>query len=158
MKFNNHSALESRTFQYKNPHLEFFCPLCGTKRAVVTNPHLSAKNYLQISLITIFLTALFFSVMQWKGLFLFFAVWASFEGVLRMNFRKEVPCPHCGFDASWYKKDVKVARQKVEAFWRSSGAEVIAQEDLSANVDDQVVGNLAAEGNEFEQFSDRAFN
>ena len=34
-----------------------------------------------------------------------------------MSYRKEIPCPHCGFDASWYKKDVKIARRLVKEFW-----------------------------------------
>ncbi|MAE58216.1 MAG: hypothetical protein CME69_05005 [Halobacteriovorax sp.] len=114
-----YTPLEKRTFRYKNPHMEFFCPLCGTKRAMSTSPHLTLKNYLQISLITMALTAIFYPFMELKGIFFFFVVWALFEGSLRLNFRKEVPCPHCGFDASWYKKDVKIARQKVDEFWHA---------------------------------------
>ena len=30
---------------------------------------------------------------------------------------KQISCPHCGFDATWYKRDVKVARQLVKDFW-----------------------------------------
>ena len=97
--------------------MEFFCPLCGTKRAMSTNPHLSLKNFLQVGLITMAITAILFPLMAWKGVFSFFGVWAVFEAFLRLNFRKEVPCPHCGFDASWYKKDVKIARKKVDDFW-----------------------------------------
>ena len=32
--------------------------------------------------------------------------------------KSEIPCPYCGFDASWYKKDVKIARKKVQEFWK----------------------------------------
>ena len=44
----------------------------------------------------------------------------SMEVYKRLNFRKEIPCPHCGFDASWYKRDVKVARKLVERHWETS--------------------------------------
>jgi hypothetical protein len=44
-------------------------------------------------------------------------VWGAMEFSLRLLFKKEIPCPHCGFDATWYKKDMKVARQKVKEFW-----------------------------------------
>ena len=128
----DYRPLEQRTFRYKNPHMEFFCPLCATKRAVTTSPHLNLKNFLQVSLITMALTAVFFPLMQWKGAFSFFLVWAFFEAALRLNFRKEVPCPHCGFDASWYKKDVNVARRKVDEFWgdhKKSVAQDIPEDD-----------------------------
>jgi hypothetical protein len=52
-----------------------------------------------------------------ESFIVFFAVWGSFELAIRSDFKKQVPCPHCGFDATWYKKDVKVARQKVAEFW-----------------------------------------
>lgn len=48
---------------------------------------------------------------------IFFAIWGVFELAIRSDFKKQVACPHCGFDATWYKKDVKVARQKVAEFW-----------------------------------------
>ncbi|EQC45388.1 hypothetical protein [Bacteriovorax sp. Seq25_V] len=118
---NKNHYIDSRGYKYKNAHLEFFCPLCGTQRAVITNPHLSAKNYLQIFLITVAITACTYFIWELKGIFSFFLVWACFEASLRVNFRKEVPCPHCGFDASWYKKDVKVARTKVHEFWVQRG-------------------------------------
>lgn len=54
-----------------------------------------------------------------KSFFVFFIVWGIFEAALRVVFKKEIPCPHCGFDATWYKKDVKVARDKVKVFWDS---------------------------------------
>ncbi|OIQ19246.1 MAG: hypothetical protein BM556_08145 [Bacteriovorax sp. MedPE-SWde] len=118
MSLQQRAPLESRTFKFKDPHMEFYCPLCGTQRAVVTNPHLNLKNYFQMTLITVAITACLSPVMGMKGIFSFFIVWACFEAALRLNFRKEVPCPHCGFDAAWYKKDVNVAREKVDEFWK----------------------------------------
>lgn len=112
---------DSRAYKFKNAHLEFFCPLCGVERAVVTSPHLNTKNFLQIFLLTAAITACTYPIWELRGIFSFFAVWAGFEAVLRVNFRKEIPCPHCGFDASWYKKDVKVAKSKVHDFWMARG-------------------------------------
>jgi hypothetical protein len=45
-----------------------------------------------------------------------------FELSIRTDFKKQVPCPHCGFDATWYKKDVKVARSVVKEFWDQKNA------------------------------------
>lgn len=59
--------------------------------------------------------------MSLRGVFSFFVYLAAFEWVRRANYRKEIPCPHCGFDASWYKKDVKVARKLVANYWADKG-------------------------------------
>lgn len=109
--------LEQRTFRFKKPALHFFCPLCRTERAITTNHRLSALNYLQVVLLTGFLTAIAFPYAGLKTLAAFFPIWLAFEGVRRILFSREVPCPHCGFDASWYKRDVKVARKRVAEFW-----------------------------------------
>lgn len=52
----------------------------------------------------------------------YFAVWGSFELAIRSDYKKQVACGHCGFDATWYKRDVKVARQKVAEFWAQKNA------------------------------------
>ena len=111
--------LTSRTYRYKKSTMDFFCPLCRTERSFTTSFRLTLMNFIQMSLITIVLTAILFPWLGLKGGFLFFAVWAAFDFGSRVNFRKEIPCPHCGFDASWYKRDVKVARKLVHQFWDS---------------------------------------
>lgn len=109
--------LENRVYRYKNPAKNFFCPLCRTERAVTISPRLTVKNYVQISLTSIVFGAALYPLMNVRSFFVFFIVWAIFELSVRTKFKKEVPCPHCGFDATWYKKDVKVARQRVKDFW-----------------------------------------
>lgn len=109
--------LVKRTYKYKSPAHAFFCPLCRTERAITISPRLTKKNYLQILLTSIVFGAALFPLMGVKCFFIFFIVWAVFELSVRTDFKKQVPCPHCGFDATWYKKDVKVARQLVKDFW-----------------------------------------
>lgn len=58
-----------------------------------------------------------FPIMGTTGFSVFFLIWGLFELVIRSDFKKQIPCPHCGFDASDYKRDVKVAREKVKQFW-----------------------------------------
>ncbi|PIK13830.1 hypothetical protein [Halobacteriovorax sp. JY17] len=111
--------LEYRTYKHKNPKMEFFCPLCTTKRAFHSTPRLSAKNYFQLTLSSILAGAALYPLMGIRSYFVFFIFWALFEAAVRMNFRKEIPCPHCGFDASWYKKDVKMAKKIVHEFWEN---------------------------------------
>ena len=132
----NYRPLEKRTYRYKNPAMEFFCPLCSTKRAITTNPHLSIKNYIQIGMLTIVTSMALWPLMSGRSLFSFFFYWAGFEGVRRLLFRKEIPCPHCGFDASWYKRDVKMAKQLVHNFWdaKTPESEESDSEAISQNL------------------------
>ena len=116
-RIKNWQPLEDRTFRYKKAAMHFFCPLCRTERVIATGHRLTPLNYAQITLLTGLMTALTFPWIGYKGLYAFFPVWLGFEAVRRVLFSKEVPCPHCGFDASWYKRDVKVARKRVEEFW-----------------------------------------
>jgi hypothetical protein len=60
---------------------------------------------------------LIFPFTGFKGGFFIFLVWGGFEFIKRSLFKKEIPCPHCGFDASWYKRDIKVARKLVQEYW-----------------------------------------
>lgn len=109
--------LENRVYKYKNKSRNFFCPLCRTERNVNASPRLTKKNYLQITLTSIVLGAMLFPFFGVESFVTFFAIWGVFELAIRSDFKKQVACPHCGFDATWYKKDVKVARQKVAEFW-----------------------------------------
>jgi hypothetical protein len=131
-----HNPLTHRTFVHKNPAMKFFCPLCRTQRAMTNKLKLSKMNFAQIVLITGAVMAALYPIMGLKSLFTFFVVWFSFEASARMRFRKEIACPHCGFDASWYKRDVKVARRLVHEFWdqRGEGAAQVAPEQEEAEI------------------------
>jgi len=114
---NKLRPLETRPYRYKKPATEFFCPLCRSPRAFASKPRLTKRHYLQMTIITVVIAAMLYPFMKYEGLFCIFIVWAAFEAGVRTNFRKEIPCPYCGFDASWYKRDVKVARRLVKEFW-----------------------------------------
>ena len=109
---------DKRTYRIKGAAMEFYCPLCGLERAITIRPHLTGMHYVQIAIISMTLITLTASRMGAYSLIFFFLTWAGFEAGVRMLFRKEVPCPYCGFDASWYKRDVKIARAKVKEFWK----------------------------------------
>lgn len=110
-------ALENRTYKYKNPTMKFFCPLCRSERAMTVKARLSKRNYFQILLTGLVSSMALYPVLGVRSFISVFFIWAVFELAVRSDFKKQVPCPHCGFDATWYKKDVKVARQKVKEFW-----------------------------------------
>jgi hypothetical protein len=114
--------LVKRTYKYKSPAKEFFCPLCRTERAITISPRLTKKHYVQVLLTSIIFGSMLFPLMGMKCFFIFFVLLAFFELSIRTDFKKQVPCPHCGFDATWYKKDVRVARQVVKDFWIQKNA------------------------------------
>ncbi|MEI8347823.1 MAG: hypothetical protein WCG27_10165 [Pseudomonadota bacterium] len=116
------NALENRPYKFKSPTLEFFCPLCRSERSFTYRARLSTKQYVQILMCTVILTLLTYSITDWRSFIFFFIFWAGIEWANRVLLRKQVPCPYCGFDASWYKRDVKVARQLVKDFWAQKQA------------------------------------
>lgn len=113
------SRLDTREYRYKNPTLAFMCPLCSTKRVIRYRPHLTILNYIQIIFISAAFSYFAYPLMGPRSFFVIFVLWAIFEAAVRILFKKEIPCPHCGFDAAWYKRDVKVTRVKVQEFWEA---------------------------------------
>lgn len=85
-------------------------------------------NYLQIILVSGVVTWLLFPLIGEKSLVTVFVVWMAFELINKMLYRKEIPCPYCGFDATWYKRDVKVAHRKVKEYWQTNHPELVKGE------------------------------
>jgi len=111
------NTLNKRSYKLKSPKLKFICPLCTSNREMKYQKCLSALNYVQIVLLTLVTTYFAFSAIGAKAILSFFMYWMVFEMVNKFLYRRELPCPHCGFDATWYKRDVKIAKKKVEEFW-----------------------------------------
>ena len=63
------------------------------------------------------LGSLLYPLVGAKCFSVFFLSWGIFELAVRSDYKKQIACPHCGFDAACYKRDVKVARQIVKDFW-----------------------------------------
>ena len=119
------SALQSRKFyKVKNPTKNFLCALCSAPRSIKFTKNLKLQNYLQIALISIALTWALYPLMGEKSLFAVFMVWMAFEFSNKVLYRKGIPCPYCGFDATWYRRDVKVAHQKVKDYWQENYPEL----------------------------------
>lgn len=127
----------NRHYRFKNVKKEFFCPLCGTKRALKYSSRLSLLNYGQILTVSIIQAYFLMDMMKAKVVFLVFINWAFFEFVNKILFRKNIPCPDCGFDATWYKRDVRVAKRIVKDFWdtqtKAGEAEALTVEEALRN-------------------------
>jgi hypothetical protein len=105
---------DRKFFKVKNPNKSF---LCGAPRQMKYNRNLSFKNYLQLTTLAVGLMYFLFPVFGFKTIYLMFVIWVIAEVANKILYRNELPCPYCGFDATWYRRDVKVARRKVEDFW-----------------------------------------
>lgn len=97
-----------------------FCALCRSPRKLRYSRYLSGQHYVQILILTVAITAAAFPWFAWKGVSVLPLVWAAFESIHKSLYRKDLKCPYCGFDPKWYKKDVKLARQKVEEFLKQN--------------------------------------
>jgi hypothetical protein len=121
-------------FKIKNPKKEFFCALCRAPRALKYERHLTQLNYLQIIILTVAITAVSYNTIGFRGLSSFFIIWAAFESTRKMLYRKDLPCTYCGFDPTWYRRDVRVARKKVEDFLKENPeARVFPTEKIKEN-------------------------
>lgn len=100
----------------KNETSECFCALCRSPRKLRYSRYLKPRHYFQILVLTIGITAATFPWFALNGAFSLPVVWALFESIHKSLYRKDLRCSICGFDPKWYKKDVKLARRKVEEF------------------------------------------
>ena len=140
--------LVGRVYRIKNPTMEFYCPLCRTERAFKSQPRLSPINFIQIIFLTAVVVVIAYPLAGLKSLPLFFILYGGFEMIQRLRFKKEIPCPHCGFDATWYHRDVRVAREKVKEFWaknnsmdETASSEALDEDsDINLTPDDVMLG------------------
>lgn len=116
----------------KQVRQECFCALCRTPRKLRYSRKMKPRQVGQILVLTLGITAVLAPWLDWKGFVSLPIVWAVFEMVRQSLYRKELTCPSCGFDPSWYKKDVKIARQKVQEFLKQNPESVVLRQNRSA--------------------------
>ncbi len=115
-----HDLIETRSFMSKKESSECFCVLCSSPRKLRYTRYLQPRHYFQIIVLTIGITAVSFPWLALNGAFSLPVVWALFESIHKSLYRKDLKCSICGFDPKWYKKDVKLARRKVEEFLKQN--------------------------------------
>ena len=112
--------MDSLPFEYqKKKYWEFYCPVCKSQRRTLFWPSPRPRHYLSL---VVFISVLVFLLWNWYGLktlFIGFPIWGGFEFVYRARARQSLICPNCGFDPYLYKHDVKLARQKIEDFFKN---------------------------------------
>jgi hypothetical protein len=104
----------------KKTSKDCFCALCRSPRKLRYSRYLSSANYAQIFILTLVVAAISFPWLDWKGALSLPIVWGIFESFHKSLYRKDLKCPFCGFDPKWYRKDVKLARLKVEEFLKQN--------------------------------------
>ena len=113
-----------RFYKVKNPSKNFLCALCSAPRNMKYSKNLKTQNYIQIALVSVAVVWALYPFIGVKSLMSVFALWMSFEIINKILYRKDIPCPYCGFDATWYRRDVKVAHQKVKDYWQTNYPEL----------------------------------
>lgn len=103
-----------------NSKTDCFCALCRSPRVIRYSKNLQARHYLQILLLVVAFSFSTFSFFGLKVLYSIPLIWGMFEITHKMLYRKDVKCQYCGFDPTWYKKDIKVARAQVEQFLKQN--------------------------------------
>jgi hypothetical protein len=93
--------------------------------------YLGKIKYLQILLISIGISWAAFPLIGAKSVFAVFLVWTAFEVTNKLLYRKEIACPYCGFDATWYRRDVTVANQKVKDYWLNNYPDLVNPPELN---------------------------
>lgn len=111
------APLERRVYKHKGAHYTYFCPLCRSERYMTKSFRLSIIHYIQIAILSGIFIAVTYNFFSYRAFFIVFFLLGIYEFVLRYQYRKDLPCPYCGFDAAWYKRNVPMARKVVEEFW-----------------------------------------
>ena len=107
---------DNRIYKVKNSKKEFFCALCRKPRQMRFESTLTTNHYVQLVLFYTVSLVFLYPWLNEYALFLIVPYWMFFEFVIKLLYRKELRCPYCGFDAVWYRRDVKVARRIVQDF------------------------------------------
>jgi hypothetical protein len=108
---------KKKFFKVKNSKKEFMCALCKSPRQMRYSKNLSKLVYLRLLLLSAFLVWALYPMMGEKAVLMVLPLWPIVEFTNKILYRKEIPCSYCGFDATWYRRDVKVAKRKVDDFW-----------------------------------------
>ncbi|MGE3611635.1 MAG: hypothetical protein AB7I27_18745 [Bacteriovoracaceae bacterium] len=110
-----------------------FCALCRSPRKLRYSRTLKPIHYAQIIFLSVATAGIAYPWVTWKGVFALPIIWAIFETNYKSLYRKDLICQYCGFDPTWYKKDVKLARRKVEEFLRDNPQTPILRRKSSEN-------------------------
>ena len=90
-----------------------FCALCGIKRQFKGERRLTKKMYAEIVSIGGFISLILYPIFAWKSIISLLIVAMIYEFINMSVYRKEVQCPHCGFDPVWYRKNWRKAKSMI---------------------------------------------
>lgn len=105
-----------RNYKFKKVSMSFVCPLCACPREIPHAPRPSMRFYTSFVVSSLVLGGLSYlvGINPFTGLFLPLFIMPFAWMMFKMRFRNALPCPQCGFDALWYKRNLDVARLKVQ--------------------------------------------
>ena len=89
LKTNKNDLKNKRFFKVKKPSRHFICALCTAPRQMKYKKNLNEMNYIQITVLAVFLAWAFYPLMGAKSLSLVFILWPIFEVVNKMLYSKK---------------------------------------------------------------------
>jgi hypothetical protein len=131
---NDNPLKTGRFYKVKRPAKKFLCALCSAPREMKYSKSLNLKKYLQIILLSVTASSAAYPFIGVESVFSIFLIWPAFEMVNKFLYRKEIACPYCGFDATWYRRDVRVANQKVKDFWQENYPELVKSDEADSEL------------------------
>ena len=130
-----------KTVRYRKFKFKYHCPLCRSLNQVRYDGKMSARQVLGILSFSLVILYAFLSRLEAGAIVLCFLAWALVEIFNRLMYRSEIPCKGCGFDPIWYKKDIRKAREILEAkrviLQQKNSLENLSQEQQTENLDDE---------------------
>lgn len=94
----------------------FFCASCKSERIVGKPLKIKRRHIAQILLLT-FATMVISHNFHFKGLYWFVFYWIAFEIGFRLELKKRLICPYCGFNPTQMTANPKLAQESYRQFW-----------------------------------------
>ncbi len=93
-----------------------YCAFCRSSRRVYSNRGVTLGHLVGGLIWAVIFTYGYFRELDFRGVFIFLVILAVSEIFLRIRWRLQIVCPHCGFDPVLYLKDPEMAATRVRVF------------------------------------------
>ncbi|MBK7961648.1 MAG: hypothetical protein IPK04_10920 [Bdellovibrionales bacterium] len=93
-----------------------YCAFCRSSRRIYTSRGVGAVHLVGGLIWSVIFTMGYFREMDFRGVFVFLVTLGVSEIFLRLRWRMQIVCPHCGFDPVLYLKNPEQAAAHVRVF------------------------------------------
>lgn len=97
-------------------HKTVYCAFCRSSRRIYTSRGVGVVHLVGGLIWSVIFTMGYFRDLDFRGVFVFLVILAVSEIFLRLRWRMQIVCPHCGFDPVLYLKNPEQAATHVRGF------------------------------------------